>query len=95
MFPTWNMEHGGILSMPDLKFILIFEQNDAFDHFLIFTPFWRLETLLPSYKRAVVAMALVPYVCFLRVAESASLRVGDVRDSSYLVFWNSKTGHEG
>ena len=40
-------------------------------------------------------MALVSYVCFLRVAEAASVRVGDVRDSSYLVFWNSKTGHEG
>ena len=42
VFPTWNMEHGGILSMPDLNFILIFDQNDVFDHFLIFTPFLRL-----------------------------------------------------
>ena len=42
VFPTWNMEHGGILSMPDLTFILIFDQNDVFDHFLIFTPFLRL-----------------------------------------------------
>ena len=42
MFPTWNMEHGGILSMPDLNFILIFDQNDVFDHFLIFTPLLRL-----------------------------------------------------
>ena len=55
MCPTWNVEHGGILSMPDLNFILIFDQNDAFDHFLIFTPFLRLifaiygETLLRSY----------------------------------------------
>ena len=55
MFPTWNMEHGCILSMPDLNFILIFDQNDVFDHFLIFTPFLRLifaiylETLLRSY----------------------------------------------
>ena len=46
-------------------------------------------------ERAVVAMALVSYVCFLPVAEVASVRVGDVRDSSSLVFWNSKTGHEG
>ena len=45
--------------------------------------------------RAVVAMALVSYVCFLRAAEAASVRVGDVCDSSSLVFWNSKTGHEG
>ena len=42
VFPTWNMEHGGILSMPDLNFIPIFDQNDVFDHFLIFTPFLRL-----------------------------------------------------
>ena len=42
MFPTWTMEHGGILSMPDFNFILIFDQNDVFDHFLIFTPFLRL-----------------------------------------------------
>ena len=52
------MEHWGILSMPDLKFILIFDQNDVFDHFLIFTPFLRLifaiyrETLLRSYNYA-------------------------------------------
>ena len=26
VFPTWNMKHGGILSMPDLNFILIFDQ---------------------------------------------------------------------
>ena len=38
VFSTWNMEHGGILSMPDLNFILIFDQNDVFDHFLIFYP---------------------------------------------------------
>ena len=41
--------------MPDLNFILIFDQNDGFDHFLIFTPFLRLifaiysATLLHSY----------------------------------------------
>ena len=46
-------------------------------------------------ERAVVAMALLSYVCFLRVAEFASVWVGDVRDSSSLVFWNSETGHEG
>ena len=39
---TLTMEHGGILSMPDLNFILIFDQNDVFDHFPIFTPFLRL-----------------------------------------------------
>ena len=42
VFPTWNMEHGGILSMPDSNFILIFDQTDIFDHFLISTLFLRL-----------------------------------------------------
>ena len=36
------MERGGSLSMPDLNFILIFDENNVFDHFLIFTPFLRL-----------------------------------------------------
>ena len=42
--------------MPDSNVILIFDQNDGSDHFLIFTPFLRLivaiyrETLLRSYR---------------------------------------------
>ena len=39
VFPTYNLDHEGIFSMPDLNFIRIFDQNDVFDHFLIFTPF--------------------------------------------------------
>ena len=39
-----------------------------------------------------MAMALVSYVCLLRVAEAASVHAGDVRDSCYVVFWNSKPG---
>ena len=38
-----DMEHGGFLSMPDLNFILIFDQNDVFDHFLI------LKSIFVSY----------------------------------------------
>ena len=54
-----------------------------------------VEAAKSADDRAVVAMALVSYVCFLRVAEAASVRAGDVRDSCYVVFWNSKTGDEG
>ena len=39
---TVDMDHAGILRMPDLNFTLIFDENDVFDHFLIFTPFLRL-----------------------------------------------------
>ena len=54
-----------------------------------------VEAAKSADDRAVVAIALVSYVCFLRVAEAASVRAGDVRDSCYVVFWNSKTGDEG
>ena len=54
-----------------------------------------VEAAKSADDRAVVAMALVSYVCFLRVAEAASVRAGDVRDSCYVAFWNSKTGDEG
>ena len=54
-----------------------------------------VEAAKSADDRAVVAMALVSYVCFLRVAEAAIVRAGDVRDSCYVVFWNSKTGDEG
>ena len=54
-----------------------------------------VEKAVSNDERSVVVMALVSYVCFLRVAEAASVRVGDVRDSGYVVFWNSKNGDEG
>ena len=37
-----NPNHWGILSMPDLNFILIFDRNDVFHHFIIFGPFFPL-----------------------------------------------------
>ena len=54
MFPTQNVEHRGILSMPDLNFILIFDENDVFDHFLIFTPFCVLFLLFTEKHDFVV-----------------------------------------
>ena len=54
-----------------------------------------VEKAVSNDERLVGVMALVSYVCFLRVAEAASVLVGDVRDSGYVVFWNSKTGDEG
>ena len=36
--------------MPDLRFILIFDQNDVFDHFLIFTSIFTFFFLLFSEK---------------------------------------------
>ena len=54
-----------------------------------------VEKAVSNDERSVVVMALVSYVCFLRVAEAASVRVGVVRDTGYVVFWNSKTGDEG
>ena len=54
-----------------------------------------VEAAKSADDRAVVAMALVSYLCFLRVAKAASVRAGDVRDRCYVVFWNSKTGDEG
>ena len=54
-----------------------------------------VEAAKSADDRAVVAMALVSYVCFLRVAEATSVRAGDAPDSCYVVFGNSKTGDEG
>ena len=54
-----------------------------------------VEKAVSESDQAVVAMALISYVCFLRVAEAASVRAGDVRDSHSLLFWNTKTGTEG
>ena len=54
-----------------------------------------VEAAKSADGRAVVVPALVSYVCFLRVAEAASVRAGVVRDDCYVAFWNSKTGDEG
>ena len=45
-----------------------------------------VEKTRSNDEQSVVVMAVVSYVCFLRVAEAASLRVGDVRDSEHVVF---------
>ena len=55
VLPTWNMEHGGILSMPDFNSILICDQNDVFDHFLILPHFCVLCLLFTQKHYFVVS----------------------------------------
>ena len=41
------------------------------------------------------ALAILSWVCFLRVGETAGIRVSDLAMAGFVQFWNSKTGDEG
>ena len=41
------------------------------------------------------ALAILSWVCFLRVGEAAGIRVSDLAMAGFVHFWNSKTGDEG
>ena len=41
------------------------------------------------------ALAIISWVCYLRVGEAASIRVSDLAMPGFVQFWNSKTGEEG
>ena len=38
------------------------------------------------------ALAILSWVCFLRVGETAGIRVSDLAMAGFVQFWNSKTG---
>ena len=41
------------------------------------------------------ALAIISWVCYLRVGEAAGIRVTDLAMPGFVQFWNSKTGEEG
>ena len=41
------------------------------------------------------ALAIISWVCYLRVGEAAGIRVSDLAMAGFVQFWNSKTGEEG
>ena len=41
------------------------------------------------------ALAIISWVCYLRVGEAAGIRVSDLAMPGFVQFWNSKTGEEG
>ena len=41
------------------------------------------------------ALAVISWVCYLRVGEAAGIRVSDLAMPGFVQFWNSKTGEEG
>ena len=41
------------------------------------------------------ALAVISWVCYLRVGEVAGIRVSDLAMPGFVQFWNSKTGEEG
>ena len=41
------------------------------------------------------ALAIISWVCYLRVGEAAGIRVTDLAVPGFVQFWNSKTGEEG
>ena len=41
------------------------------------------------------ALAIISWVCYLRVGEAAGIRVTDLAMPGFIQFWNSKTGEEG
>ena len=41
------------------------------------------------------ALAIISWVCYLRVGEAAGIRVSDLALAGFVQFWNSKTGEEG
>ena len=41
------------------------------------------------------ALAILSWVCFLRVGETAGIRVSDLARVGFVQFWNSKAGDEG
>ena len=47
------------------------------------------------YGTAFGALAILSWVCFLRVGEAAGIRVSDLAMAGFVQFWNSKTGDEG
>ena len=40
------------------------------------------------------ALAIISWVCYLRVGEAAGIRVSDLAMAGFVQFWNSKTGKE-
>ena len=55
-----------------------------------------VEKARDSRNRTVFsALAIISWVCYLRVGEAAGIRVSDLAMPGFVQFWNSKTGEEG